>query len=120
MGCRHISENPVFVLNIGFFLVFLKEYVFHLETLEYNSTRSRLIRLLEELNTDRYGRDTQIAIDIRDLILSLNRTVYTKKHRRSKKDNISSYQAITEYIGTHLEEDLSLDALSRVFFLNRY
>ena len=36
-----------------------KEYVYHLSLLEFNSTRSKLFALLEELHTDRFGRDTQ-------------------------------------------------------------
>ena len=97
-----------------------RDYIHHLDLLSCNNLRGKLLGLLEELNTDRYGRDTQIGIDVRDLILSLNRSIYQQRHQRTKKETLSSYQAITEYIASHLEEDLSLDALSRQFFLSKY
>ena len=97
-----------------------KEYIYHLNLLEFNSTRSKLFSLLEELHTDRFGRDTQIDLSVRDLILMLNRTIYQKKYPATKKEKLSSYQTITDYITNHLEEDLSLDALSRELYLNKY
>ena len=84
-----------------------KEYIYHLNLLEFNSTRSKLFSLLEELHTDRFGRDTQIDLSVRDLILMLNRTIYQKKYPATKKEKLSSYQTITDYITNHLEEDLS-------------
>ena len=50
----------------------------------------------------------------------LNRTIYQKKYPATKKEKLSSYQTITDYITNHLEEDLSLDALSRELYLNKY
>ena len=97
-----------------------REYVYPLNLLEFNSTRSKLSDLLEELHTDRFGRDTQIDLSVRDLILSLNRTIYQKKHPVTKKEKLSSYRAITDYITDHLDGNLSLDALSRELYLNKY
>ena len=97
-----------------------KEYVYHLSLMGFNSMRSKLSALLEELHTDRFGRDAQIEISARDLILSLNRTIYQDKHPMSRKEKLSTYQVITDYINSHLEENLSLDALSREVYLNKY
>ena len=97
-----------------------KEYVYHLNLLDFNGIRGKLSALLEELHTNRFGRDTQIDLSVRDLVLTLNRMIYQQKHPMTRRENLSSYQAVTEYISNHLEEDLSLDALSREFYLNKY
>ena len=96
------------------------EYRLGLDPMAFNSLRGKLLALLEELHTDRFGRDTQIAIDVRDLLLSLSRSAWQRRHPRSKKDSLSSYQIVTDYIAHHLESDLSLDALSRELFLSKY
>lgn len=97
-----------------------KKYIYHLDILDDSGLRSRLFSLLEELHTQRFGREEQIRLGARELVLFLNRCVHRQRNAGSKKEAVSSYQAITEYIGGHLEEDLSLDALSRRFFLNKY
>lgn len=96
------------------------DYVCHLETMEFNTLRSKLFLLLEELHTDNFGRDTQIGICVRDLLLMLNRIAWYQKNPRARKKTRSSYQVITEYIAGHLDGDLSLDALSRELYMNKY
>ena len=96
------------------------EYVHAMDPLAFNSLRGKLFQILEELNTDRFGRDTQIGLGIRELLLTLGRTVWQRENTRSKKETVSSFQAVTGYIGDHLESDLSLDALSRELYLNKY
>ena len=97
-----------------------KSYVYPLSALDFNALRGKFASLLEELNTDRFGRDTQIGLLVRALMLSLCRCIPDRSRSRAKKEQFSSYQAIAEYIAGHLDEDLSLDALSRKFFLNKY
>ena len=97
-----------------------KDYLCHLDSLEFNSLRSKLFALLEELHTDRFGRDAMIAVCARDLLLTLGRIVLGRKEQRAKSEARSSYQLITDYIAAHLGEDLSLDALSRELYLNKY
>ena len=97
-----------------------KEYVQALDSMEYNAVRSRLFALLEELHTDRFGRDAQIGLYVRELLLSLSRTVRQRTNPRAKKERISSFQTITGYIAGHLDGDLSLDALSRELYLSKF
>lgn len=97
-----------------------KSYVYPLSALDFNALRGKFAALLEELNTDRFGRDTQIGLLVRALMLYLCRCIRDRSRARAKKEQLSSYQAIAEYIAGHLDEDLSLDALSRKFFLNKY
>jgi len=95
-------------------------YVYPMESLVYNSLRSKLTAILEELNSDSFGRDAKISLGVRELLLSLSREIHRRVNRSSKKEQYSSYQIITDYISEHLEEDLSLDALSERFFLNKF
>ena len=97
-----------------------REYVHRLDPLEFNTFRGKLFTLLEELNTNRFGRDAQIALCVRDLLLTLSRTVWQRKNPQGKKEPRSSYQLITDYIHEHLDGDLSLDRLSRELFLSKY
>ena len=97
-----------------------KDYLCHLDSLEFNSLRGKLFALLEELHTDRFGRDAQFAVCARDLLLTLERIVLGKTEPHAKGEARSSYQLITDCIAARLGEDLSLDALSRELFLNKY
>lgn len=113
------SESPDYLYLFDHVRV-SQEYIYPMDTLEFNSLRSKLFQILEELHTDRFGRDTQIGLNLRDLLLTLNRIIRQRKNARSRKETISSFQAIMDYIAGHLEADLSLDTLSRELFLNKY
>lgn len=97
-----------------------REYVYPMDLLEFNTLRSKLFRLLEELHTDRFGRDAQIGLCVRDLLLTLSRTIRQRRVAPERKEAVSSFQAIADYIAAHLEEDLSLDALSRELYLSKF
>ena len=97
-----------------------KEYIYHLDTLSHNSIKNKLIGILEELHTERFGKEEQLKNLMRDFLLNLNRFAYHENEKTMINERISVYQTITDYISTHLEDDLSLDALSEYFYLNKY
>ena len=97
-----------------------KEYGFPMDQVEFNGLRSQLFALLEELHTDHFGRDTQIGLHVRELILMLNRTVWQRKEQKAKKEMRSAYQRVTDYIRDNLDGDLSLDAMSQELYLSKY
>lgn len=97
-----------------------KAYVYPMDPLEFNSLRSQLFTLLEELHTDRFGRDAQIALHVRGMLLLLGRTVWQRDSQKGKKGTRSGYQRITDYIRENLGGDLSLDAMSRNLYLSKY
>lgn len=96
------------------------DYILPLEALEFNSLRGKLYALLEELHTDHFGRDTQIGICVRDLLLTLNRIAWQQKNPKARKKTLTSYQVVTDYIAEHLDGDLSLDALGRELYMSKY
>ncbi len=92
----------------------------HFDVLIFNSLRGSLFDLLDELHADRFGKETQVDLDIRQLLLRLSRLIHEQTNRSSRRESISKYEAITAFIDAHLEEDLSLDRLARELFLSKY
>lgn len=92
----------------------------HFDLLTFNSLRNALFELLDELQTDRFGKQAQIDLNIRQLLLLLSRLVHEQADRSSHRETVSKYEAITAFIDAHLEEDLSLDRLAREFYLSKY
>jgi len=94
-------------------------YVYRFDPVAFNAIRTRLFTLLDEIHADRFGKATAIDLIITDLLLFLGRTVYEQEHQ-NKKDQLSRYEAITQYVDQHLDEPLSLDALAKQFYLSKY
>lgn len=92
----------------------------HFGVLSFNSLRGSLFDLLDELHAERFGKQTQVDLDIRKLLLRLSRLIHEQTDKSSQKETVSKYEAITAFIDAHLEEDLSLDRLAREFFLSKY
>lgn len=97
-----------------------KQYVFHNDTITFNSIQSKLIRLLEEMHGERFCKSAQISLYVSDLILHINRLIYEKKHPATSKDTESLHQNISNFIETHIEENLSLDRLAKEFYVSKY
>ena len=96
------------------------EYLHPMDPLEFNSLRGKLFAILEELHTERFGRDAAISLGVRDLLLTLSRTVRQRENPQARKGAVSSFQAVTDHIAAHLDADLSLDALSRELYLSKF
>lgn len=118
--CQHLlSLSP----DYGYLIEYVQKhqtFIFHTDQLSFNSVQSKILRLLEEMHDRRFGREAQISLCINDLILLLNRMVYTANHPKSQMEEASLYQKISEYIEEHLEDELSLDHLARIFFVSKY
>lgn len=97
-----------------------KAYVYHFDAVGFNAIRSKLFTLLDELHADRFGRDARIMLCLNDVMLYLNRSVYEQQHPRGHRESLSLYNAISEFIASHLEEELTLDRLAREFYVSKY
>ena len=95
-------------------------YVYRFDLPTFNALRTRLFTLLDEIHADRFARETAIDLSISDLLLYLGRIVYEQEQRRDRKEQLSRYEAITQYVDEHLDEHLSLDTLARQFYLSKY
>ena len=95
-------------------------YVYHFDLPTFNALRTRLFTLLDEIHADRFARETAMDLDIAALLLFLARTVYEQEQRRNRTEQLSRYEAITNYVDSHLDEPLSLDSLGQQFYLSKY
>lgn len=97
-----------------------KRYIFHYDALALNSLQSKAFQLIEEQHSDRFGKEAKISLCVNNLILHLNRTIYEMEHPNTPREEQSLYQKVMLYIEDHLDEELSLDQLAGVFYVNKY
>jgi len=116
---RLMTEDP----SYGYLMqhvITTKNYIYHYDTISFNALQYKVFGLLEEIGSNRYGKAAKIALCVNDLILHLNRTAYEIDHPESQKERQALYQNLMLYIEDHLEEDLSLDRLEKVFYVSKY
>ena len=94
-------------------------YLYHFNAEQFNSIQNRVLKLLEETHSNRYGKSAAVTLDVNDLILSLNRIVYEKEHPDTAEDP-DVLQDMSMYIENHLEEELTLDVLAEKFFVSKF
>lgn len=97
-----------------------KRYIHHFSEAENSLIQSRILRLIEEDHSTRYGRENFIGLCINDLIMTLSRLVYEHDHPSSVRQPEDPVQAIIEYIENNIDEELSLESLGDRFFLSKY
>lgn len=97
-----------------------KQYVCHLDQISLNSLQSKMLRLLEEMQSNRFGKELQIELYVEDFMLSINRLVYDILEPKQVTSDASLYTKLVEYIEEHLEDELSLEKLSEEFYVSKY
>ena len=118
--CNHLLElSPDYVYMMQYVQT-SKKYLFHNDRIAFNIIQSKVIRLIEEMKSDRFGRHSQIPLCVDDLILHLNRVVYEQNHPLEFEEERSLYQNLCIYIEEHLDEELSLECLAREFYVSKY
>lgn len=118
--CNHLLQSSPDYAYIMQYVEIEKRYLFHTDQVAFNAIQSKLLRLLEEMRSQKFGRDAQISICVNDVILSLNRLAYELNTPQKKNTEYVLYRQLEEYIEEHLEEDLSLEILARKFFVSKY
>ena len=109
--------------DYGYLLSYVKEkknYIFHNDVINFNKIQYKIFQLIEEINSNRFGRNEKISICVNDLILHLNRIVYEQNNTYVQKEDINLYQSIINYIEEHLDEELSLEKIANEFYLSKY
>lgn len=97
-----------------------KKYLYHYDIIAFNSLQSKVLRLIEEMHANRFGKQTKINLCVKDLVLHLNRSIYEMEHKDNKYEEHTLYENILLYIEDHLDEDLTLDHLSEQFYVSKY
>jgi AraC-like DNA-binding protein len=97
-----------------------KEYLFHNDTITFNTIQSMLFRLIEETNNSRFGKEAEVSLQLNCLLLHLNRIVYEQKHNQSTHTGQELFVNICNYISDNLENDLSLEQLAKYFYVSKF
>ena len=118
--CNQLLQSSPDYAYIMQYVEIEKKYIFHTDQLAFHSIQSKLMRLLEEMRSKKFGRDAQIAVCINDLVLSINRLAYEQNTPKQKHHEYRLYEQLTEYIEEHMDEDLSLETLAKLFFVSKY
>ena len=92
-----------------------KTYIFHNDLITFNTIQYRIFQLIEEIKSERFGKEAKVSLCVNDLVLQLNRIVYEQQNPKSEKEEQNLYQNIIYYIDDHLDEELSLEQLAHIF-----
>lgn len=118
--CNHLLSLSTDYVYLMQHVMTTKNYVFHNDRITFNAVQLMIFRLIDEMKQERFGKDTEIILQLNSLILHLNRLVYNKNSQRPKKQELKLYQSICHYIEEHLQDDLSLDQLARKFYVSKF
>ncbi|MBR4140072.1 MAG: helix-turn-helix domain-containing protein [Lachnospiraceae bacterium] len=112
-----LSEDYIYIIS---HVQSKKQYLYHYDTIAFNALQAKVFRLIEEIHADRFGKAAKIELCVNDLILHINRSIYETEHPSIRKEANALYDNLIQYIEAHLDEDLSLDELSKKFFVSKY
>ena len=118
--CNHLLQSSPDYAYIMQLVGTTKQYIFHTDQISFNSVQSKILRILEEMHSQKFGRETQISISVNDLILYLNRLVFEQNAPVKKNYDRVLYRQIMEYIEEHIETDLSLERIAAEFYVSKY
>ena len=118
--CNHLLQSSPDYAYIMQYVGTAKQYVFHTDLISFNSVQSKILRLLEEMRSQKFGKEAQISICVNDLILHLNRLAHELNTPGKKNYDRVLYRQLMEYIEEHVEEDLSLEKIASEFFVSKY
>ena len=118
--CTHLSQISSSYTYIFDYVERKNDYLFHMDHLSFNSLQSCMIRILEEMDAERFGKDEQVKLYINDFILRINRFVHEQFEPKKAVTNASLYSNLVDYIEQHLDEDLTLEHLADQFFISKY
>ncbi|MBR5509714.1 MAG: helix-turn-helix transcriptional regulator [Lachnospiraceae bacterium] len=92
----------------------------HYDLISFNSLQAMIFELIEEMHSERFGKEEKKRLCVNDLILHLNRTIYELEHPKSLTDSNDLYENLIHYIDGHLDEDLTLDHIADTFYVSKY
>lgn len=97
-----------------------RRFHFHTDFIQFQELQGLFMDMIEESHSERPFKDLALTILLSRFLLQISRTLYGLSHPVSAENAGSLYLSICEYIHSHLEEDLSLDALAASFYVSKY
>ncbi len=96
-------------------------FMHHFDEIEFNTIQGKVFSLIDEIHSNRFGKDAKILLSVSDFILSINRLIYEDKHKKNfDSDSDTLYQSLVQYIETHIDEPLTLDLLAEKFHISKF
>lgn len=117
---RWITDCPSIEFLIKFFKGSSRKFIFRQDSVSFNSILRDIVRLLEEMHNQKYGREDMISLRSLDLLLHLNRLIHDAIYPPTAKEDTALYVKVCEYIENYLENDLSLERLADEFYVSKY
>ncbi len=114
-----LSESPDYIYLIQKAAVG-NQYITHFPAARFYTLQTLAMQLLEEIHSDRYGRNVSITLILNSLILMLNRFAYEQDHPVDAEKGDDLLRGLLAYIEEHISDDLSLDTLSSHFYVSKF
>ena len=95
-------------------------YICHFEGIDFNIIQSKMLALIEEVHSHRYGSNSMVSLYVNELILTISRIIYESENPLEIQEADTLYESILSYIEEHIDEELSLDTLARKFYSSKY
>ncbi len=70
--------------------------------------------------SDSYIRDMELNEELTKLLTQIMRNSWSTEHHLSASKKRSDLQNVYDYLGTHYTENIKLDDLARMFFINKF
>ena len=84
-----------------------------------NVIATKLFGIIEEQRTVRYAKEEQVELMFSELLLLISRAVVEKEQKNVDKENADIFTLVCDYIDSHLMEDLTIERLSKEFFVSK-
>ncbi len=97
-----------------------KNYIFHNDMITFNTIQTKICQLIDEIKSERFGKEARLYLCANDLILHCNRVAYEKEHTISPIEKQDLCENLILYIEEHIDEELSLERLAKAFYMSKY
>lgn len=118
--CDHmlqISSDLVYPLQKA---AVTKKNIYHFDFFTFNELKTKMFRIIREMRGNRFGKATRISLSVHDFMFSISRNVYELDNPSQMRKDNSLYENILIYVDEHITEDLSLESISKEFFISKY
>lgn len=96
------------------------KYIYSFDVYKFNELTTKIYTLIDELNSERFGKSSRVSLLVNDLVFSLNRMVYEIDNPNIPQEERSLYQNILSYIDLHIDEEITLDKIAKEFYVTKY
>lgn len=97
-----------------------KKNIYHFDFFTFNELKTKMFRIIREMRGNRFGKATRISLSVHDFMFSISRNVYELDNPSQMRKDNSLYENILIYVDEHITEDLSLESISKEFFISKY